>query len=174
MFGRQRRGRIKKSGLSRLQTKPKRYVFVTKRSKKKTIPTSAVFGEPIRGTRVESFDAGWLEKKKLTLTGFESLRDDRREVTLPTEPFNTSASGARFLTTTLASRMKQLSWLLRSKRFRSKYECNCGFCLQSRSETTRCPAIKGYYAKLTPPCVRSTKVDSMQLKVIPFSDLNIL
>lgn len=121
---------------------------------KKTIPTSAVFGEPIRGTRVESFDVGWLEKKKLTLTGFESLRDDCREVTLPTEPFNTSASGARFSTTTLASRMKQLSWLLRSKRFRSKYECNCGFCLQSRSETTRCPAIKGYYAKLTPPCVQ--------------------
>lgn len=38
----------------------------------------------------------------MTLTGFESLRDDRREVTLPTEPFDTSASDARFSTTTLA------------------------------------------------------------------------
>lgn len=110
--------------------------------------------------RTDSLNQGWIVRcglaweKKLTLTGFESLRDDCREVTLPTEPFNTSASGARFSTTTLASRMKQLSWLLRSKRFRSKYECNCGFCLQSRSETTRCPAIKGYYAKLTPPCVQ--------------------
>lgn len=32
----------------------------------------------------------------MTLTGFESLRDDRREVTLPTEPFETSAGGAFF------------------------------------------------------------------------------
>lgn len=110
----------------------------------------------------------------MTLTGFESLRDDRREVTLPTEPFDKSASGARFLTTTLAVAYETTLLATEAKRFRSKYECNCGFCLQSRSETTRYPAIKGYYAKLTPPCVRSTKVDSMQLKVIPFSDLNIL
>lgn len=40
---------------------------------KKTIPASAVFGEPIRWTRVESFDAGWLEKKKVDPNGVRIL-----------------------------------------------------------------------------------------------------
>lgn len=92
------------------------------------------------------------------LAGFESLRDDRCEVTLPTEPFDTLASDAFF--------GDNPGLLATEAKLSCKYECNCGFCLQSRSETTRSGHIKDYYAKNSH---HQKQVDSMQLKVIPFS-----
>lgn len=112
--------------------KIKRYVFVAEAERSKS-PTSAVFGEAIRGIRVESFDVGWLEKTKLMLAGFESLRDDRCEVTLPTEPFDTLPSDAFF------GDNPGIAWL-QKQNFRASMSAIAAFVC-SREAKPRGPAI---------------------------------
>lgn len=142
--------------------KPKRYCVCYREAVKIHEPDISCFRRSaIRGTRVESFDG---EKTCYVWVGFDRLRDDRREVTLSTGPYDWCV----FWRQPWRCSCTDEPLLATEANFRA----SMGAFVCSRWAKPRGPAIKGYYAKLTPPHVGWI----MQLKVIPsFSaDLNTL
>lgn len=118
--------------------------LLQKLNEEKTSPTSAVFGEAIRGTRVESLDVGWLEKKSWSHLGSNPcttiVARSRYQLSRLTR-----CQAMRFLATTLAIVYKNASLGYRSETFEQVWVQLAFVC--SREAKPRGPAIKDYYAK---------------------------
>lgn len=110
----------------------------------KTSPTSAVFGEAIRGTRVESLDVGWLEKKVDPIwIRILARRSSRGHVT------NWAvwhfARRCVFWWQPCDNHVQNASLGYRSETFEQVWVQLAFVC--SREAKPRGPAIKDYYAK---------------------------
>lgn len=118
--------------------------LLQKLNEEKPSPTSAVFSDANRGTRVESFDAGWLEKKSWSHLGSNPcatiVARSRYQLSRLTR-----CQAVRFLATTLAIVCRTPLLATGVNKIEQVWVHLAFVC--SREPKPRGPAIKDYYAK---------------------------